>query len=426
MKSRKLTLKTIITVQILVVIAFCGAYTLGSKESQQEFNNVFLKQISYPEVKIDRKVPLQVEPFYDDPSVVTDDELAAVLKQVRPKFPRKRMKPNHVEHALRTWSIQSTFQDPSIVSGIEMRDFLIDHARFLTSWGDEISPLLVEEPAGISIRWGSQAGGSVHHDHWLASLTEAGIHLDEPVFGPSRRDMDINDVIQESLRDFRLDEREVEWSAMAFGLWIPPVKQWKTVDGRVVSFDQIVKRLIRGHKRFGVCVGTHRVYSLMLLIRLDDEFHILSKPVRAEAYAYLERVRDLISVCQFEDGHWPANWMDGKSALTDPQEIPDYKNVIATGHHLEWLAIAPKELHPPHEMIVKAAKWVINNTTSHTEEEILQKYTFYSHVGNALALWRKTHPATFWKDWQKTHPYVPGADDLQGANDGIEARKPKL
>ncbi|QDV51505.1 hypothetical protein [Gimesia fumaroli] len=423
MKSRKLSSKTLIAVQVLVVVAFCGAYTMGSRDSRQVFNSVFLNQATYPEVKIDRKVPLQVEPLYDDPSVVTDEELAAVLKQVRPKFPRKHMKPNHVEHALRTWSIRSTFQDPSIVSGIEMRDFLIDHARFLASWGDDASPLLVDEPKGISIRWGSQVGGSVHHDHWLASLTEAGIHLDEPVFAPARRDMDINDVIQQSLRDFRLDEREVEWSAMAFGLWIPPVKQWKTTDGRSVSFDQIVQRLIRGHKKFGVCVGTHRVYSLMLLIRLDDEYDILSDRARANAYGYLERVRDLISVCQFEDGHWPANWMDGKTALTNPEEIPEYKNVIATGHHLEWLAIAPKELHPPHEQIVKAAKWIINNTTSHTEDEILQKYTFYSHVGNALALWRHTHAAKFWDEWQETHPYVPEA---KADNDAIEAPKPTL
>ena len=423
MKSHKLSLKTVIAVQVMVVVAFCGAYTLGSRETQQEFNDVFLMQQSFPEITIERKVPLRVEPFYDDPSVVTDEELAAVLKQVRPKFPRKHLKPNHVEHALRTWSIYSTFQDPSVVSGVEMKDFLVDHARFLASWGDEASPLLIDEPAGVSIRWGSQAGGSVHHDHWLASLTEAGIPLDEPVFAPSRRDMDINDVIQQSLRDFRVDEREVEWSAMAFGLWIPPVKQWQTTSGRVVSFDLMARRLIRGHKRHGVCVGTHRVYSLMLLIRLDDQFDILSDPVRAEAYAYLERVRDLISVCQFEDGHWPANWMDGKTALTNPQEIPEYKNVIATGHHLEWLAIAPKELHPPHEQIVKAAKWLIQNTTTHTEAEILQKYTFYSHVGNALALWRKTHAATFWPEWQKTHPYVPETVDVQEA---IEARKPTL
>jgi len=424
MKSRKLSSKTMIAVQALMVVAFCGAYTLGSRDTRQSFNSTFLDQTFYPEVKIEREEPLRISALYDDPSVVTDEELAAVLKQVRPKFPRKHLKPNHVEHALRTWSIHATFQDPSVVSGSEMCDFLTDHGRFLASWGEEASPLLIDEPAGISIRWGSQVGGSVHHDHWLASLTEAGIHRDAPVFAPSRRDMDINDVIQQSLRDFRLDEREVEWSAMAFGLWIPPVKAWQTTDGRTVSFDQLTRRLIRGHKKYGVCVGTHRVYSLMLLIRLDDEFDILSDSARADAYAYLERVRDLISECQFEDGHWPANWMEGKAALTSTEEIPDYKNVIATGHHLEWLAIAPKELHPPHEQIVKAAKWVIQNTTSHTEEEILQKYTFYSHVGNALALWRNTHAATFWKEWQKTHPYVPEATAEQ--DEAIEAPKPTL
>ena len=36
------------------------------------------------------------------------------------------------------------------------------------------------------------------------------------------------DVLQEALRDFRLDETEVEWSALAFGLWIAPQKTWTT------------------------------------------------------------------------------------------------------------------------------------------------------------------------------------------------------
>ena len=87
-----------------------------------------------------------------------------------------------------------------------------------------------------------------------------------------------------------------------------------------------------------------------------------------------------------------------------PIDDPLFKKVIATGHHLEWLAIAPKELHPPREMILKAADWVIKTTTEQTDKEIGERYTFFSHVGNALALWRKTHPADFWMKWQAEHP----------------------
>ena len=58
-------------------------------------------------------------------------------------------------------------------------------------------------------------------------------------------------------------------------------------------------------------------------------------------------------------------------------------------------------------MIRKAADWIIENTTSRTREQIQESYTFYSHVGNALALWRQTSPPDFWMQWETQHPFQP-------------------
>jgi hypothetical protein len=214
----------------------------------------------------------------------------------------------------------------------------------------------------------------------------------------------LNDVLQEALRDFRPDERETEWSTMAFALWLPPTKSWQTKAGRTVTFEMLAERLMRGQKEIGVCVGTHRVYSLMLLWRLDQEYDILSDDSSERVFEHLKTVRDLISVSQFPDGHWPPNWPDGKEAVDNPRPTESRQEVISTGHHLEWLAIAPLELHPPREMVQKAARWLIDNTTSKSDEDIYGQYTFYSHVGNALALWRNTHPAEFWRTWTREHP----------------------
>ena len=74
-----------------------------------------------------------------------------------------------------------------------------------------------------------------------------------------------------------------------------------------------------------------------------------------------------------------------------------YKRIIATGHHLEWLAIAPRELHPPREQILKAADWIIKATIETPDDVIEAQYTFFSHVGSGLALWRGTRPSAFWK-----------------------------
>lgn len=366
-----------------------------------------LPQRFRPVAEISRTEPLVIAPLYDDPDVVSDEELVAVLAKIRPAFPPEELKPNHVEHALRAWSVHAKFADPRALSGEQLKDFLTNHGQYLASWGDRVEPLLQDRRDGVAIRWGKDECASVHHDHWLACLTEAGVSIHEPVFTPSQKPQTIADVLEQSLADFRLDETETEWSVLAFGLWIAPQKSWFTRSGREISFELLAERLMRGHKRFGVCSGTHRVYSLMALVRLDDEFQLLSPSRREEIMQHLRSTRDLLTVSQFADGHWPSNWSAGANAVEHPIDDELYKQVIATGHHLEWLAIAPEELHPPREQILKAADWVIATTLNQTAEDIAERYTFFSHVGNALALWRKTHPHEFWSTWYADRPEPP-------------------
>ena len=402
--KRRFPWSAFLALQLAVACAFGAAYGLSSSRTRMRVESQLSTSPALTMPSARRSEPLRVEPLYDRPDLVTDEELAAVLDRLVPRFNPRRTKPNFVEHALRIWSVDAEFSDPQAMSGREMQQFLTDHARYAASWGDETAPLLQESDTGIAVRWGRETGASVHHDHWLASLTEAGVRIDTQVYGPGRRNATIADVLQESLRDFRLDERETEWTAMAFGLWLPPTRSWVGADGREYSFDLLARRLIRGHKNLGVCSGTHRVYSLMLLLRLDEPFDILSDGVAADTYAYLEHVRDLITAAQWEDGRWPSNWADGAAAAAEPVDEEISKPVIATGHHLEWLAIAPRSLHPPDEQIRKAARWIIDETTRRTAAEIMPKYTFYSHVGGALALWRSTRPANFWQRWRQKHP----------------------
>lgn len=394
-------------VQILLIAVAVASWQIGAasplahlprKNSQRPYRAV---------TEIPRTSPLVITPLYDDPEVVSDDELADVLAKIRPIFLPKQMKPNHIEHALRAWGVRAKFADPQVMSGEQLKEFLTNHGAYLASWGENIQPLMVDQTDGVEIRYGAEEGASVHHDHWLACLTEAGVSLKEPVFTSSQRNQTIADVLEQSLSDFRLDEVEVEWSVLAFGLWIAPQKSWFTRYGREVTFDMLAERLMRGDLRYGVCAGTHRLYSLMSLVRLDDEYKLFSAERRTEILEHLRGVRDLIAVCQFEDGHWPSNWSTGKAALEQPIEDPLFKQVIATGHHLEWLAIAPQDLHPPREQILKAAEWLIAKTRAQTADDIAGRYTFFSHVGNALALWRKTHPSEFWSQRFADRPEPP-------------------
>lgn len=401
------SLRTWLTVQLVFGGAFAASWCLLPGIQQQEV----IARVSHRPCRLDitflSERATTVESLYDEAELVSDEELAAVLKKILPRFSRDHLRPNLVEHALRTWGSEMTFTNPDIISGPQMREFLTDMAKFADSWGRSASPLMIATEEGIHVRFAEDRSGSVHHDHTLAALTEAGLSLNDSVY-TTAREMHVRDILTEAMRDFHLDERETEWSVMSFALWLAPQKTtvWHNGEGRRITFDMLAERLMRSHKRDGVCLGTHRVYSLMMLVRLDDDSdrQLITGDTRERIMSYLGEVRDLIAAAQRTDGAWTSNWTDGadSAALADPDE-PVSKRVIATGHHLEWLSIAPIELHPPREQILKAADWLIANVKATPQDEIDSNYTFYSHAGKALAMWRHSSPAQFWTQWRTAH-----------------------
>ena len=407
-KTSRVSLRTWLTVQFAFGGAFAASWFLLPGTQQQEVIAHVAHKPYRLDVTLQSETATVVESLYDDPEVVSDVKLAVVLKKILPRFSRDHLRPNLVEHALRTWGSEIEFTNPDIISGPQMKEFLTDMAKFVDSWGKNANPLMIANEDGIHVRFAEDRSGSVHHDHTLAALTEAGLSLDDTVF-TTAREMHVRNIIIEALRDFRLDERETEWSVMSFALWMAEQKTatWHNGQGRQITFDMLAERLMRNHKRDGVCLGTHRVYSLMLLVRLNEqnESKLITAETQSQIMTYLALVRDMITAAQREDGSWGSNWTDGAEALAkaDPAE-PISKRVIATGHHLEWLSIAPIELHPPKEQIVKAADWLVANVEATPQDEIDVSYTFYSHVGKALAMWRHTSPAAFWTEWRTTHP----------------------
>jgi hypothetical protein len=407
-KTNNVSLHTWLTVQLVFAGAFAASWFLLPGIQQQEVIAHITRKSCQLDIALQSPHATTVNSLYDEAEVVSDAELAAVLKKILPRFSRDHLRPNLVEHALRTWGSEIEFTNPDIISGPQMKAFLTDMAKFADSWGKTANPLLVANDDGIHIRYAEDLSSSVHHDHTLAALTEAGLSLDDSVYTTARH-LHVRNIVTEALRDFHLDERETEWSVMSFALWLAPQKTtaWHNGEGRKITFDMLAERLMRNHKRDGVCLGTHRVYSLMLLVRLNDDRggQLITTETREQIMSYLGVVRDLITASQRPDGSWTSNWTDGPDSLakSDPDE-PVSKRVIATGHHLEWLSIAPIELHPPREQILNAADWLIANVETTPQNEIDSNYTFYSHVGKALAMWRKTSPAEFWSVWRTEHP----------------------
>ena len=397
----RVSFKTAFVVQAVFGLCFVAAWCVLPEYQQRRLAAQVQHKPPLADVTFRNRVPAVVTALYDDANVISDDELHMVLEKILPRFERDRLRPNYVEHALRTWGCRIEFDDPELMSGPQMTEFLLNTGQYVTSWGTGSSPLLEPIEDGVRVRWGTDGTASVHHDHMLASLAEAGIDLDRAVF-TTRRQTIMEQILSEALRDFRLDERETEWSTLAFALYLAEqqTSSWHNSEGRRITFDMLADRLMRSHRNRGVCLGTHRVFSLMALLRSNENSGgtLIFPQTQSAVMRYLSDTRDLLVASQLPDGSWPPNWYDGENAAErrDPDE-QIHRRVIATGHHLEWLAIAPLELHPPHNRILKAARWVIENTRDTPQRTIDANYTFYSHVGNALALWRRTTVAEFWE-----------------------------
>lgn len=337
-------------------------------------------------------------PLYDQPWMVTDEQLEASLRKLYPRLRGPEPKMNFVDHAFRIWGPDAVFDDPEALSGAEMRDLLLDHKRFAEVWPHN-PPFVVKSKTGLTIRTKEGRETASHTDHSLASISETGISQDYPVQAADEV-ADFGELVRTSLRDFSLDQMEYEWSALAYTLFLPPVKSWYSTEGQEITWDRLADRLMRESVDKGVCFGQHRQHALVALVRVHDEVApVLSPAGRKRVIAYLTAVARLLVQGQRAPGYWDEQWYREKPgpAPADKAVGGDQltNRIIVTGHILEWLALAPQEVHPPRENLTRAAQWLVHAIEQLEPGQIKEQYAFVTHAANALALWRKTTPTEF-------------------------------
>lgn len=340
--------------------------------------------------------PLQVEPLYDEPLVASDEQLRQVLWRLRPQFRVERPNINFVDHALRFWGIQAKFNDQKSLSGEEMRKLLLDHQVFFKQWGSRARPLLIDDPSGgVKVRTQEGAATASHHDHTLAGMAEVGTPLDFPVI-TSQGARTYRQMLEQSLRDFSLNQVEYEWSVLAYALFLPPTREWVDGEGQLVNFDRFAERIMRQDLPQGVCLAHHRMHALVMLLRVHEQVPILEPETKTQIIAFLKNVTQVLVTHQHADGYWNRAW-PGYDTQLDGQTSEDRDKVstriLATGHPLEWWALAPSEVLPPREVVIRAGQWLCKTILELPEEQLQEGYGFCSHAGRALAMWRKRWPA---------------------------------
>lgn len=377
------------TIQLLAICAAAGwaAYRIDDLTAERELPAL-------------RSRPLDVPPLYDEPEVVSDEQLSRSLSKLGLRFDGETTAISHVDHALRFWTPATEFDDPSVMPAHDMLLVLTDHRRFAEAYGPDTPPLLIDEGSGVRVRTLEGRATSSHVDHTMACLAEVGLPLDFPVVTPTR-ETTFRAVVEQSLRDFSLNQQEYEWSAMTYVLLLPPVDRWVTSEGQVMTFDRIARRIMREALPLGVCFGHHRMHTLVMFLRVDDQMRrqgekpILSSGTREDVVRYLQDITAKLVAHQHKDGFWDANWPHGLPPPAPEGAIPEEvisRRFIATGHPMEWWALAPAEVLPPKTALVAAGQWLVRSIDELTPDQVQRFNPFLSHAGRALALWRGRLP----------------------------------
>ncbi|MBD3672502.1 MAG: hypothetical protein HUJ26_03150 [Planctomycetaceae bacterium] len=353
-----------------------------------------------------RNEPIAIRPVYDDPSVISDETLSQVLWKMRPRFRHPGSKINHIDHALRMWGPYANFRDPESLSGVEMLEILLDERSFRRNQGESAAALLEPGKYGLLVKVQEGSSTSSHVDHTLAGLGEIGIPLDYPII-LNDGEFSVSEMLRSALENFSLNQAEYEWSALAFAEYFEPTDGWYSQEGQRITFDNLAQRLMRQRLAQGVCRGNHRLHTLVMFLRIDEVKPLLSPEVRQEVIDHLRDVTDRLMATQSSEGFWSDQWpgteIEGMTELSEEARLPiQTDRFLVTGHTLEWWALAPSELQPPREVVVRAADWLSSQILKLTPQALEANYTFLTHAGRALAMWRGKLPSDV--DLTLAHP----------------------
>ncbi len=201
-----------------------------------------------------------------------------------------------------------------------------------------------------------------HRDQCLASLGELGVPLSTPITVGEEK-LTLEAALTDSLANFHLKQNELQWTAIAYALYVPPRKEWVNKFGERHTFDDLANRLLTDPVENSSCAGTHLGYALTLLYRVDRTFTpILSQGVRERLRQRLERTVAAAIGTQSEDGSWSGEW--GRTLYSHSDHTPSANEadmggrLLVTGHLCEWFLYVPAEFNVPDDCLRRAGLWL--------------------------------------------------------------------
>jgi hypothetical protein len=332
-----------------------------------------------------RRTPLQVRPLVRALVPLQEARMRWLRDQVRPSA-TVRLNSSYCLHLMRVHGLPSR-----AAPGIDSPE--IDPLRLLTVEDAGRAyfgrPALVRTRNGVCFPTGTPArvrkdgALELHRDQTLAALGELGLPLATPLVlsdGPA----ELRDVLRDSIANFHLAQKEPAWTALAYALYLPPVRFWTNRFGEEYTFDELARALLDSSLGEASCGGAHVVYTLTILLRADSLEPIFSQAVRSRLREYLARCAEVAAKSQGKDGSWPPTWNTpllpkaSREGLS-PEDTAD-ERLIMTSHLAEWMLYLPDGLRPRDEILERAAVWLLETISAASPAALERNFCPWSHA----------------------------------------------
>lgn len=348
-------------------------------------------ELAYSLVPI-RSQALSIAPAGGLRGFVDKAELRKILRLAEPRW--TVVKTNHLLHSLRLWGLDAAFKLEPFEDGVSVPS----SKRMLAALTDSA----IAEECGVipypflfMTRFGPSApvtkgGGVSHPDQYIQGLGEAGARSDMAIRLPDGALATLEGVIRESLANFNI-EQEMEFTAVAYSRWLPPTRRWVDRHGYMHSFDEIADALMSRSLDGASCCGAHVPYALVNLLRANEQEAILDEATAERVESHLAQFSRRLEENQDPSGVWLGSWY--KSSEPSPENSRGLQALTATGHNLEWIALAAPRLRPRPDCVERAARALARLLPAHPFSTAVNTYPTFSHACRALALMEEVQPA---------------------------------
>jgi len=248
-------------------------------------------------------------------------------------------------------------------------------------FGVSFSALPAKE-SRLLIHWPSLEEG--HDGQFLAAMAESGVPANA-IVRTSRGERTIQEWLDSDCTRRAVLE-EPEFLATPFAIY------FRGHVSRVIGFrgycDDILDRLINSDTgSTGTCSGTHRLYSIAVLLNVNQSEPILTSESEEKGRRYLQRLGSQLHAIQHEHGAWRMDWADDHP-FTAPQDtsIRWGGDVQITAHHLEWIAVNPFETMED-TTVLRALRFLDRCIVEASDRDIRTDYCGYTHALRAMLLW---------------------------------------